>query len=159
MTEKTPLEEVDEIDRVTYPDDWRDLSAYIDRYRFPYWSTEHEERAIELVARGRRGEDRWVIIDPPYCYDKRARIWLYEPRPSSRDEEFLRDCRVTMKEARQILPRLLYKMHQNARRKMVRIVTVHNEREAQHRLRAEENRNLAGLLSAYRALREVERNE
>jgi hypothetical protein len=127
----TPEEEVERIDRTVIPTDWRDLSRFVQSYRFPYWETEHEIRYLELVARGHIGDDSWAIKDGSHCYNKHTRWWQYEMRPSGRSEEFLRDCRMTLEEARQILPRLVWEMNQHARRKVAQIIRVHRQREAQ----------------------------
>jgi len=129
--ELSPDEEARRIDRTVIPDDWRDLNRFVQSYRFPYWETEHEGRYLELVARGHLGDDSWALKDGPHCYNKRTRRWEYELRPSSRDDRFLRDCRLTLDEARQIIPRIVYELNHHARRKVSRIIRAHREREAE----------------------------
>jgi hypothetical protein len=134
-----PEEEVVNIDRTVIPQNWSDLSPFVSAYQFPYWVTQHEFRAFELVQRAQMsGEVLWALKDGGHCYNKRTRRWQYEPLPSSRSDEFLRDCRMTLDEARQILPQLVWKMNHHARRKVARIIRVHRQREAQRAKESQE---------------------
>jgi len=126
----TPEQEVEKIDLTGIPWDWSDMSRFVASYRFPYWETEHEGRYLELVKRGHAWEDSWALKDGFDCYNKRTRRWQYEMRPSERSEEFLRDCRMTLDEARQILPKLVWDLNRHARRKVARIIRNYRAREA-----------------------------
>lgn len=133
----TPEQEADRIDQTPLPKDWSDLSPFIAAYQFPYWQTKHEYRYFELVQRAQMsGETLWALKDGGHCYNKRTRRWQYEPLPSSRSEEFLRDCRMTLDEARKILPRLVWEMNQHSRRKVARIIRVHRWRESKNARKA-----------------------
>jgi hypothetical protein len=127
----TPEEEAARSDRTIIPADWSDLSRFVQSYRFPYWETEHEGRYLELVARGHTEDDSWALKDGHDCYNKRTRRWQYEMRPSERSEEFLRDCRMTLDEARQIVPQVVWKLNHHARRKVARIIRNYRQREAE----------------------------
>lgn len=129
--ELTPEQEVEKDDRTVIPTDWRDLSRFVQSYRFPYWETEYEGRYVELVARGHTGDDSWALKEGHHCYNKRTRKWVYEMRPSERSEEFLRDCRLTLDEARQIVPRIVFELNRHARRKVARTIRIHRERQAE----------------------------
>lgn len=120
--------EIDEVD-LTPVLDLSDLSQYVRKYSFPYWTAEYEERCITLESRGHAGEDRWAILDGHHCYNRRTRRWVYEMRPSERSEQFLQDCRYTLAEARPLIARLVYELHRHARRKVARIIRVQAERE------------------------------
>lgn len=123
------MEEVDQIDRTVIPTSLADLSPWITGYRFSYWRTEHEDRYLELVCRGHIGEDSWALLDLGHCYNKVRRRWEYEVLPSSRDSRFMRECRMTLAEARPILARQLYYRHWHARRKVARMIWVSRWRE------------------------------
>jgi hypothetical protein len=123
--------EIAESDSVVIPSDLSDMSPWVTGYRFSYWRTEYEDRYLELISRGHTGEDRWALKDGAYAFNKRTRQWEYEMRNSERSDEFLRDCRMTLDEARQIIPRELHILHQHARRKVIRIVTLQRMRETE----------------------------
>lgn len=40
----------------------------------------------------REGSDKWAIFDRGACLDKDG-DWVFQPLPSSRDDEFMRSCR------------------------------------------------------------------
>jgi hypothetical protein len=123
--------EIEQDDHTVIPADLSDMSPWITGYRFSYWRTKYEDRYLELVSRGHTGEDRWALLDSPYCYNKRTRQFEYEMRNSERSDEFLRDCRMTLDEARKVIPQLLYGLHHHAFRKVVRIVTLQRMRETE----------------------------
>lgn len=134
----TPEEEVDNSDLTEIPSDLSDMGRWVSSFRFSYWRTEDEDRYLELVSRGHAGDDVWALIDSGYCFNKRTRQFVYEMRPSSRTDEFLRDCRMTMDEARKILPRELWRLHSHARRKVVRVVSNYRLREAERAKEADQ---------------------
>jgi hypothetical protein len=145
----TPEEEAARIDRTLIPRDWSDLSPFVAAYQFPYWQTQHEYRYFELVQRKQMsGETLWALKDGGHCYNKRTRRWEYEPLPSSRSDEFLNDCRMTLDEARRVLPRLVWEMNQHARRKVARLIRVHRWRETQNARKAA-MQEVADTLAAY----------
>jgi hypothetical protein len=67
--------------------------------QFPYIHTEDEYRYITVERRGRIGDDRWAILDGPYCYQPKGRRWAFERSNSSRTEKFLEASRMTLEEA------------------------------------------------------------
>jgi hypothetical protein len=55
---------------------------------------------VELQRRDQReGVVRWSINLRGYCLNQRTQDWEWEPQPSSREDEFLRDCRFESAEA------------------------------------------------------------
>lgn len=136
-------------DRTVLPRDWSDLSGFVSAYQFPYWSTEYEYRYFELVKRPQpSGEVLWALKHGDHCYNKRTRRFEYEMRPSARSDRFLRDCRMTLDEARQIVPRIVWEMNRHVRRTVARMVRVHRWREAENARKAA-MQDVAGLLGAY----------
>lgn len=147
--ELTPEQEAERIDQTLIPKNWSDLSAFVSAYQFPYWITRHEYRCFELVKRVQpSGATLWALKDGDHCYNKRTRRFEYEPRPSSRTDEFLRDCRMTLAEARKIVPRLVSDMHHHSRRKVARLIRVHRWRENQNARKAA-MQDVAGTLARY----------
>lgn len=108
-----------------------DMSAWVSQYTFPYWQTEWEERCLTLERRGRVGEDRWALMDRPSCYNKRTGKWDYENSPSNRSDQLLRDCRMTLAEARPIIARQVYRLHSHALRRVARMVAIREMRQAE----------------------------
>lgn len=53
-----------------------------------------------------RREELWAITDGNYNYDKVKKGWVYEPRPSSRTDEFIKRCRFGLLEAIKIIEEL-----------------------------------------------------
>lgn len=121
------------MDRTVVPRGLVDWSLYARSYQFSYWKTEHEDRYIELVSRAQMsGETLWALKDGHAVFNKRTRKWEYEPMPSSRTDRFLADCRMTKDEARRIVPREVWYLHQHARRKVDRIMRVYRWRQQQN---------------------------
>lgn len=107
-----------------------DMNRWVSQYSFPYWMTKYEERCLTLERRGHVGEDRWVLLDRPHCYNKRTGRWTYEMFSSGRSDDFLRDCRMTLVEARPIIVREVTLRHRHCLRKVARIITLSEMREA-----------------------------
>jgi hypothetical protein len=106
-------------------------------YRFSYWKTEFEDRYIELVQRAQMsGEVLWAIKFDQAVFNRRTRHWVYEPLPSSRTDEFLADTRMTLDEARKIIPREIYYAHHHARRRVARIIRVRHWKQEQNARKA-----------------------
>jgi hypothetical protein len=53
-----------------------------------------------------RGDDRWCIFNGTSCYNKLGE-WEYEPRPSSRSDEYLERARYTLDEALTIAAKIV----------------------------------------------------
>jgi hypothetical protein len=123
VTELDDLDETPEFDP-------ENIAANITQYTFPYWKTEHEQRSFTLEARGKVGEDRWALLDAPHCFNKRTGEFEYEMRPSSRDNDFLRDCRMTLEEALPHIKEQVALMHEHVRERMTHILRRHAEQEA-----------------------------
>lgn len=130
-----------------------DMSPWVTQYTVPYWQTDHEEMVLKLERRGRVGEDRWVISDGSHCFNKRTRMWVYEMRPSERDDRFLRDCRFTLAEARPIIVREVFRRHRHTLHRVARIVTLRRMREAEWAKRPQ-YQLMANALSALQTARE-----
>lgn len=128
--EKTPLEEAAEDQISVVPADLSDMTPYVSGYRFSYWRTRYEDRYIELVPRGHAGDDIWALIDGRECFNKVSRRWVYEMLPSGRSDKFLEECRMTLDEARQIIPREVWSLNQHAIRRVARIIENYRAREA-----------------------------
>jgi len=131
-----------------------DMSAWVSQYSFPYWFNSHEERVITLERRGHVGEDRWAIMHMGDAFNKRTRRWEYEPRPSSRSDRFLKDCRYTLAEARPVVVREVFRLHRHALHKVGRILALREEREAAHNARRTQFQLMANALSAHLTARE-----
>lgn len=130
-----------------------DMSPWVAQYAFPYWQTEWEERCIKLERRGRVGEDRWALTDGAHCYNKRTRRWEYESLPSSRSDRFLEECRLTIAEARPVIARTCWELHQHSVRKICRIVALQEQRKTERVAVKAQRHALVGALSAYLAVR------
>lgn len=126
-----------------------DMSPWVSQYTFPYWQTEHEERVLTLARRGRVGEDRWALLDSPHCYNKRTGRWEYEMRNSERSDRFLEECRLTLAEARPIIVKVVFRLHQHALRKVARVYTLSKQREAAQRAVKAQRQLMANVLSAH----------
>jgi hypothetical protein len=122
------MEEIDEVDQTPVLD-LSDMGRYVSNYSFVYWKGEYEERSITLELRGHVGEDRWAIKDGHHCYNRRTRRWEYERLPSGRSDRFLRDCRYTLAEARPLISRLVFELHDHARRRVARLIRNHHDKE------------------------------
>lgn len=49
---------------------------------------------IQIALRGKRdGQDSWAVVSVGEVWDIEAHCWVWEPHPSSRDEDFLRRTR------------------------------------------------------------------
>jgi hypothetical protein len=123
VTELDDLDETPEFDP-------GNLAINITRYTIPYWVTHCEERAFTLESRGHIGEDRWALLDAPHCFNKRTGEFEYELRPSSRDDDFLRDCRMTLEEAIPHVKEQVALKRVAVREQMTRILQRNAEREA-----------------------------
>lgn len=124
---KTPMQEVKEIDRVIIPTSQVGWDLFVRGYRFPYWKTAHENRYFDLVFLGLvEGQHSWALMDGDYIrYNKRTYRW------ESGDRRWEPACRMTLDEARKLVPRVIYYENHHARRKMARIIRVHRWREDQ----------------------------
>lgn len=78
----------------------------ISRFTFPYINTEDEYRYITVEHRGKVGEDRWAIVDSPYCYQPRGRRWAYERSNSNRTDKYMDASRMTLAQALPLAERL-----------------------------------------------------
>lgn len=52
-----------------------------------------------------RGKD-WAITDGNLVYNKKTKELVYEPMPSSRSDNFLKNCRFELDEAKNIVNKL-----------------------------------------------------
>ncbi len=69
---------------------------------FNFLTADKEEFSIEhRTIPENLDADRWTIISRGYCYTRNGE-WEWEPRPSSRTEEFFRATRYTLAEALEI---------------------------------------------------------
>lgn len=56
-------------------------------------------RDLFTIRVERRGEDSWAVLLRSACWNRRTRMWDYEPLPSSRTEAYKRTHRFPLDEA------------------------------------------------------------
>jgi hypothetical protein len=100
----------------------------VSQFTFPYLDREYEYRYITVEQRGRVGDDRWAIVDSPHCYNRVTGEWDYERRPSSREDDWMAQTRMTLKEALPLAERLREELKAKALDRISRILAVRVER-------------------------------
>jgi hypothetical protein len=100
------------------------------RYTFPFINTEHDYKFITVELRGTIGEDRWAIVDSPYCYQPKGRRWAYERSNSSRTDRFLDASRMTLEEALPLAEKLAAGMRKEWETRLARMIARQEAAEA-----------------------------
>jgi len=68
------------------------------------YAIEYQIGRYNLVWKGKS----WAVMyDKCYCYDKNTKLWVFEPLPSSRTNEFIKSCRFGLIEAKNLIFKLL----------------------------------------------------
>lgn len=65
------------------------------RYEVSIFPETSEHRRHFTITVEWRGDDRWAVLNSPYCLGTDG-VWQYEPRPSSREDEWLATHRFTL---------------------------------------------------------------
>ena len=140
----TPEDEVDEIDRTVIPTSRAGWGQFILGYRFPYLVTEYERRRyFDLEFLGPvDGKSAWILKEGDFRrYNKRTRRW------EQGDRRYEPDCRMTLDEARKIVPRVIYYQNHHARRMTARNIRMYRWRQEQN-VRKAAMQQVADLLAA-----------
>ena len=86
------------------------LFQHATRFEIPTKQYTDPRETIKIEYRGKHGEpdaDVWAILDQHgNCYNKTEKDWEIEPLPSNRTDDFLENCRFTLKEALAIVRKL-----------------------------------------------------
>ncbi len=65
---------------------------------------EKDEPIREKILLSYRGKGNWAVLDGmKNCWSKKEKGFVYEPMPSNRDDDFLKDCRFSFEEGLEII--------------------------------------------------------